>query len=63
MLVIGVCAVKAMQHDEINLSKLCLRGLPYMTSAQRGRGVKKYLKFADKQYLKYGQRGEGGQQI
>ena len=36
-----------------------LRGLPYMTSAQRGRGVEKYLKLADKQYIKFGQKGWG----
>ena len=34
------------------------RGLPYMTSAQRGEGgVRKYPKFADKQYIKFGQGG------
>ena len=32
-----------------------------MTSAQRGEGVvKKYLKYADKKYIKFGQRGGGG---
>ena len=36
-----------------------LRGLPYMTSAQRGRGVEKYLKLADKQYIKFEQKGWG----
>ena len=30
-----------------------------MTSAQRGRGVRKYPNFADKQYIKLGQRREG----
>ena len=28
-------------------------GVPYMTSAQRGRGVNKYPKFADKQYIEF----------
>ena len=39
-----------------------LRGLPLMTSAQRGggRSNKKYPKFADKQYIKFGQKEEGG---
>ena len=37
------------------------RGLPYMTSAQRGEGgVRKYPKFADKQYIKFGQGGGAG---
>ena len=36
------------------------RGLPYMTSAQRGEGgVRKYPKFADKQYIKFKQGGGG----
>ena len=39
---------------------MCVRGLPYMTSEQKGGGgFKKYPKFADKQYIKFGQRGEG----
>ena len=35
-----------------------VRGLPYMTSAQRGGGVKKYPKFADKQYIEFKGGGE-----
>ena len=31
-----------------------------MTSAQRGKGVKQYLEFVDKQYKKFGQREGGG---
>ena len=36
-----------------------IRGLPYMTSAQRGEGGSKNSQFADKQSIKFGQRGRG----
>ena len=41
------------------LTERNIGGHPYMTTAQREEGGKKYLKFADKQYITLGQRGEG----
>ena len=38
-------------------SRRKVRGLPYMTSAQKGRGYKKYPKFADKQFMNIADRG------
>ena len=42
---------------------ILVRGLPHMTSTQKGRGVKKYLKFADKPCINFADRGGGGQKI
>ena len=45
--------------DDVPLLHAVIRGVPYMTAAEKERWVKKCSKFADKQYRFCGQRRKG----
>ena len=53
-----VSAVDQLGNHNSTALVIFLMGLPYMTSALRTE-VKKYPKFADKEYIAFGQRGRG----